>query len=117
MPKKYSKKSVKRKNRKYSKKSRKSVYKRSYSRKKRYGGSININKQNSTNSTNFKNVNNTKSVNTLNITNSEFITKKSIDGIPVVRNAVIDSSNTFSGTPEEYRRHKEYMDFQGKKDL
>ncbi len=117
MHKKYFKKSVKRKNRKYSKKSRKSLCKRSYSRKKVYGGSNNINKKNVTNSTNFKNGNNTKSVNQLNITNSELITKREIDGIPVIRNAVIDSSNAFSGTPEEYRKHKEYMDFQGKKDL
>ncbi len=118
MPKKYSKKSVKRKNRKYSRKSRKSVCNRSYSRKKVYGGSNNINKKNVTNSTNFKNRNNTKSVNQFNLTNSK-ITTNSIEGIPVVKGYgdVIASSNSFLGTGEDYRKHKEYIDFQGKKDL
>jgi hypothetical protein len=147
MPKRYPKKSVKRKNRKYSKKSRKSVCKRSYSRKKIYGGSNNINKKNSTNSktttnsvddipieekavivssnsnninkknsTNSKNVNNTKSVNQFNITNSK-TTTNSVDGIPIEKKAVIVSSNSFMGTGEEYRNHKDYIDFQGKRDL
>lgn len=103
MPKKYSKKSVKRKNRKHSKKSRKSVYKHSYSRKRFYGGTNHIN--------------NIKNKNQLNSNNSKLITTNSVDGIPIEEKAIIASSNSFIGTGKEYRNHKDYIDFQGKRDL
>lgn len=103
MSKKYSKKSIKRKNRKYSEKSKKSACKRSYSRKRFYGGTNHIN--------------NTKNTNQINSNKSKLITTNSVDGIPIEKKAVIASSNSFIGTGKEYRNHKDYIDFQGKRDL